>query len=48
LYDLVALFLCRSLGARLRKITTEEVDENVGKGFQIVMARMFNTTVVVE
>jgi len=38
LYDLVVLLLSRSLGARPGKITKEEIDENVGKGFQVVTA----------
>ena len=38
LHDLVTLFLGRSLGTGPGNSTMEKVDENVGKGFEIVTA----------
>jgi hypothetical protein len=38
----------RSLGVIPRKRAAKEVDENVGKRFQVVTARLFNTQVAVE
>ena len=38
----------RSLGVIPRKRAMKEVDENVGKRFQIVMAQLFDTQVAVE
>ena len=43
LCDLFVLMMDRSLGIIPRKRAMKEVDETVGKGFQIVMAQLINT-----
>ena len=48
LLDLVALVIGRSLGVMPRKRAAKEVNENVGKGFQIIMAWLFDTQVAIE
>ena len=48
LLDLVALVIGRSFGIIPRKRAMKEVNENVGKGFQIIMAWLFDTQVAIE